>query len=111
LAKSDTLLEAIFHESAHAHLQNFTHYQQTMLAKDKLPLEQYASEPNKDSYELMALNYSFYVHTAYKDTYVASVNQNVNINKDRYNNELNKYYRSYKKQPMERYSCISRHQQ
>lgn len=106
LAKSDAILELMFHESAHAHLQNFTPYQQSMLTKGKLPLEQYAAELNKDFYELMRYNNSFYVRPDFKNAYIASVCKNVNITKDEYKGKLNKYQCSYKKQPMERYSYI-----
>lgn len=107
LAHRDSMLEIMFHEAAHAHLQNSSIYQQVMLARNNLPIEKYAEELNKDFYNLMNYNECFYLSPTTKDTFATSlILKNNSITSEELNDKLKKLQNGYKKQPNERYSYI-----
>ena len=107
LARSDSMMDVMFHESAHAHLQNSSMYQQVMLARNKLPMEKYADELNKDFYKLMSFSDSFYLSPHVKDTYAnLLIHQNNALTSEELGNKLKELRKGYKKQPNERYSII-----
>ena len=103
----DAMLGVMFHESAHAHLQNSSIYQQKMLKEGQLPLKKYSQELDRDFYELMRYNTSFYLSWDKGDVYVQSLlADKVNMTAKEVADKKTEAFNGYKKQPNERFSNV-----
>lgn len=103
----DAMLKVMFHESAHAHLQNSSTYQQKMLEEGLLPLKKYSQELDRDFYELMRYNMSFYLSWDKGDVYVQSLlADKVNMTAKEVADKKKEAFNGYKKQPNERFSNV-----